>query len=414
MKIAIVSTFIGQKSGGAEMSAYYLCKLLSKKNKIFAITVKVKEDLSFKYYSLNLDRVPNIVVMIGNSLLNYITYKKILNVLKEESPDIIHIQDFPLLYASMKAANILKIPIVISVRDFRHQCNLSVCANDGKFKYNCSKKQYKICLQRTFKSKTKYYKVANKILFSMFYNQKVLFQSLIKKIDGVISVSDFVKSCLLKSGVSKYKIDTIYVPKPVWSNVENHQIDKNVLFAAGLFVKAKGFQTLIKAVNILKNDFSDIKLRIAGDGPYRKKLVDLVNKLDLQKNIIFLGKINSEQIKKEYLKANVILQSSIVPESLSRIIFESLSVNKPLISADSGGNKELVRDNETGLLVLNRKSPKEFAKKIRFMLENPKLALKMGLKGSKLINKVSSDEIVLKKHLEKYKKTIEEYKYKNE
>ncbi len=110
----------------------------------------------------------------------------------------------------------------------------------------------------------------------------------------------------------------------------------------------------------------------------------------------------------EYFNADIVLQSSIIPESLSRIIFEAFAAKKPVIATDSGGNNELVKDNETGFLV-KINNPEQMADKIDILIKDKSLRQKMGLAGFNLIQKLCSEETIIKNHIKVYKEIAEKY-----
>ena len=132
LKIAIVSTFLGKKSGGAEISSFLLAKNLTTTSDVCVITATIATDLPFKASSLELDMIPDIVLMIGTPLTNWYIYRKLLKILKKEDPDVVHIQDFSILDPALRAAKKLSIPTVMTVRDMRFHCNLDIEVEDNK------------------------------------------------------------------------------------------------------------------------------------------------------------------------------------------------------------------------------------------------------------------------------------------
>ena len=80
---------------------------------------------------------------------------------------------------------------------------------------------------------------------------------------------------------------------------------------------------------------------IAGEGSYREELEELVNKLELNEYIKFIGKLSYDEIKNYYSMCDVVVIPSLWQEPLSRIIYDSIGAKKPVIIADVGGNKEI-------------------------------------------------------------------------
>ncbi len=400
MKIAITSTFLGQKTSGAEISTYHLCKNLSQKNQVFAITTKMDKKLPFKCFSLKLGFVPNIVLMIGIWPTDYLMYKKILKIFRREKPDLVHIQDFSILEPSLRAAKELEIPTVLTVRDYRFHCNLSIDLEQNRIEREYSNKTYYKWLYKTLKE-TKGLGFMTPVFYPIFKisNEKNIKN--VKLVDKIITVSDFVKKELIKSGICREKIQTINVPKPDWNYKKPINKNKMTFFAAGVFTKSKGFGYLIESFIKALEDNDEIELRIAGDGSHRKSVKKKITKN--QKNIKLIGRIRPEDMRGEYEKADVVVVPSLWPEPLSRIIFESFSVGRPVIATKTGGSPELVKDNETGFLV-GPQNINEMRDAIEKFIHTPDLAEKLGLKANNIINNRANPGRVIKEHMKVYKR----------
>ena len=81
---------------------------------------------------------------------------------------------------------------------------------------------------------------------------------------------------------------------------------------------------------------------------YKKKLVRLVEQYRLIDDVIFIDNIKLMPIA--YKISNIVISSSIEPESFGRISVEAQSMEKPIIASNIGGSKETIIDEETGFL----------------------------------------------------------------
>ena len=63
---------------------------------------------------------------------------------------------------------------------------------------------------------------------------------------------------------------------------------------------------------------------------------------------------------------------------------EAMASGKPVIAANEGGIPEDVIDGKTGILI-NKITPEKIAEKIDYLLDNKKIAIKMGKQGKKRI-----------------------------
>ena len=137
----------------------------------------------------------------------------------------------------------------------------------------------------------------------------------------------------------------------------------------------KDFNTLINAYANLKgeNKISE-KLVLVGDGPDREKLENLVKKLNLENDIIFLGKKNNPYIWMKNSKA-FILSSKY--EGLPTVLIEALILDVPSISSNClTGPVEILENGKFGEL-FNIGNVKELEEKILIIL-NKREKIKTG------------------------------------
>ncbi len=124
--------------------------------------------------------------------------------------------------------------------------------------------------------------------------------------------------------------------------------EKNIV-TTGRLVPWKGLDGLIEAVAELKKLFS-IKLIVVGDGPDRDRLAGLARKKEAGDAVIFLGRAPLEEVFNYYNLADVFVLNSKY-EGLSHILLEVLSLGKPIVASNCGGNPEVIANEKNGLLV---------------------------------------------------------------
>ena len=145
-----------------------------------------------------------------------------------------------------------------------------------------------------------------------------------------------------------------------------------VLIAIGELNKNKNFDIIIKAISLVRD--KNIHLLICGTGKEKERLVKLVKKYNLIDNIHFLG--FRSDIPQLLLSSDILVQASY-REGLPRSIMEAMAVGLPCVVSNIRGNSDLIKDNKGGFL--NRvDSPKEFAKSIFVLINNPSLRNRMG------------------------------------
>lgn len=111
----------------------------------------------------------------------------------------------------------------------------------------------------------------------------------------------------------------------------------------------KGFDLLLKAFSIVLETYPNISLAIGGDGPEKARLIGLAEKLEVQKNIIFLGELEREQVKCLMHESRFYILSSHV-ETFGVVVIEALSQGTPVVATKCGG-PESILTQEDGYLV---------------------------------------------------------------
>jgi len=262
------------------------------------------------------------------------------------------------------------------------------------------------------------YNFSNKI--KKFYN------SVMVRSDLVIAGSNFIfdhihknYNALLRPGkrvlVIFRGINTEYFSN---STVTNEKINKlNIdlglssetfkILLPGRLTRWKGQEMFMESLNLLrtkygKNNFQSVILgHHQGRKVYFKKLVSMMEKYQLKKNIIFLS--NFREMPVIYYISDAVVSSSIEPEAFGRVAVEAQAMQKPIIASDFGGSKETIIDGKTGFLFKNG-SPESLAEYLNNVIEMDKDKLQsIGNEGRK--------NVLLKFDVEKMcQSTFTEYK----
>ena len=107
--------------------------------------------------------------------------------------------------------------------------------------------------------------------------------------------------------------------------------------------------TSINAFALLKQNYPDARLTIAGSGPLLGQLQQQVQQLNLADAVKFAGRLSTEQMAQLYRSADIMLNSSLVDNSPNSII-EALACGVPVISSDVGGISHLVSHRHDAML----------------------------------------------------------------
>ena len=104
------------------------------------------------------------------------------------------------------------------------------------------------------------------------------------------------------------------------------------------------FVEVIKELSKKRNDFMVV---VAGDGPFLPEMKNRIKKYGLSDKFVYLG--NVKETVNVYKISDLTINTSI-KEGLALTAYESLAMGVPVVSADVGGQKELINEN-VGVIV---------------------------------------------------------------
>lgn len=138
-------------------------------------------------------------------------------------------------------------------------------------------------------------------------------------------------------------------------------------------IPRKGVDELLEAVQLLLPLYPDIRLRVAGDGPWLSMLGDRTLKLGLEKHVQFLGWV--EDVEDFFAGIDVFVLSSW-KEAAPYVLLDAMAHGKAIVATDVGGIPEMLRDS-AGRIV--RPGDVEgLAEAISFFIAHPEHRLRAG------------------------------------
>lgn len=206
------------------------------------------------------------------------------------------------------------------------------------------------------------------------------------------------------SGQARGKTELIYnslsLPDPKnIKYVERFKTEPLKLFALGRFDVTKGFDILLRACSILKDNNIQFTLTLAGGGgrimglgKMEKRLYELRRKLHLENHVTMPGLINHDQLPRIIQNHDIFIAPCIIDKSGKRdgipnTIIEAMAYAMPVIGTDINALPEIIIHKKTGIAV-PQNNPQALADSIVWMKNNPEEACAMGLNGARLIKKM--------------------------
>lgn len=146
--------------------------------------------------------------------------------------------------------------------------------------------------------------------------------------------------------------------------------DNTIIFlCAGELSDRKNQRLLIEAFDIVTRKFPDTLLLLAGTGDKLGELRLLVQKLELNRKVRFLGHRND--MNTIYRSSDALLSASKM-EGLPFNVMESLYCGTPVIVSDIKGHKDLIKNGSNGLLFsIEDQDPLSASKAMAKILEDP-------------------------------------------
>ena len=356
-KIKLLHVITHLPIGGAQDNTLYTVELLNKDKYDISLSCNLNGELvsrAKKVKHLKLYDVPNLhrEVSIINDIRAFLSLYKLI---KKENFTIIHTHSSKAGFLGRIAAMLNKTPIVIhTIHGFAFHDYM-----------NSFKKNIFIYLEKLSAKWT----------------------------HGLVTVSNLNKKKVVDLGIAPIeKLKNIYsgIDLTLFINEKNDQFRKELnldsnhllLGSVGRLSNQKDPITMIEAFCIVIKRFPNAHLTLVGDGELRDEILIKIDQLQLNGRVHLTG--NKNDPWKIYHSLDLFIMSSIY-EGLGRSITEALSCGVPVVCTSVEGVPEIVRDNETGILV-PPKDPSALATGIIKSLNDMDNARKMAEEGRKFVN----------------------------
>ncbi|MGW9126191.1 sugar transferase [Paenibacillus chitinolyticus] len=176
--------------------------------------------------------------------------------------------------------------------------------------------------------------------------------------------------------------------------------NKTVLLMGARMEPVKDHHFLLDALALLKSQgITDFVCLLAGKGPLEKQILERIAELGLQKEVLLIGHRSDLYA---FLKMADIVVLTSEKEGIPRFLMEAMAFSKPVVASDVLGTRELVRHEDTGLLV-PYKNTGALAKAFRTLIENKAYGTMLGQGGRRRIEREFTEQIVVKRLETMYK-----------
>ena len=180
----------------------------------------------------------------------------------------------------------------------------------------------------------------------------------------IVAVAECAKEKLVEYGIDPDRVSVIINGvEPLDKSSESEKLkvreelnirrDDFVVGISARLEEYKGHDTLLRAAYLTKkNGVDDIVFLIVGGGSCEQSLKELSRELFVDDRVIFVGFTNNVSRYVNIFDINV--NCSTGTETSSLAISEGLSLGKPIIASDFGGNPNMVKEGVSGFLFPKR------------------------------------------------------------
>lgn len=198
---------------------------------------------------------------------------------------------------------------------------------------------------------------------------------IVRSASFVVLPSEYLKRIVATWGVPVSRIRVIYsalfpleVDGTKASLREVLSYRGTVITSVGRLVPWKGFEELIEAIALLKDDMPDIELVIIGDGPMHDALIQKAQDCGVSDRVRLVGKLGKDALGAA-IKGSDLFVLNTAYEGLSHQLLEVMDLGIPIVTTNTGGNPELITNGISGILV-EVGDTEELAKAIKHIVTN--------------------------------------------
>ncbi len=244
-----------------------------------------------------------------------------------------------------------------------------------------------------------------KIYYIITANMERYCLNKIKKSIRFTSVSTQIGKELKEIGIDKNRITTILngVDTGRFRFINHNKRkklnleDSPIILYVGRLSWSKFVDTIFRCMPLILYRIKNAKLLVIGDGPQKKELIDLAKKLNIYNSIIMYGTVLNEELPAFYSIADVV----VCPYS-GLVLFEAMSMGKPIVAFNVEWHSEVIENMENGILVENLNVNK-FSAEIINLLSNKELSDKLGKNAREFALNKLDWKIIAQQYLEEFK-----------
>ena len=408
-------------SGGPERYLFNVIDLLEKNgHEVIPFSIKSKHNKPSEYENYFLDpvgeedavyfseykktNIRTIVRSFSRMFYSFEAKKKLGNLIRKVSPDLIYVLHYQnkISVSIFDAAVKNKVPVIHRISDFGQICSNALFYRPAQ-KDICER-----CLTGSKFNAVKNKCVYDSYLYSAIKAASLKFQEITgitKKVQAFVVPSKFTLEKLRVHGFPQQKL--VHIPSFFNFEFISQQLEityESFALYIGRIESEKGLLSLVKA---FENTAFRLKIIGFSNTGFEEELKNYLK--DKNHHIEFLGRMGFDEIQVYLSKCLFTIVPSEWYDNFPNTLLESFAFKKCAIATNTGSLKELVLDNETGLL-FKIKDIEDLRSKISQLFGNKAICRRLGENAFDMLNKEYSSLGHYKKLNDLFGNVVENYK----
>jgi glycosyltransferase involved in cell wall biosynthesis len=217
--------------------------------------------------------------------------------------------------------------------------------------------------------------------------------------DAVMTTGEEIRNRMIR--VNRFRADKIlsvptgidlgrFDPPSVLSSRSAEQ--RCAIGMLGVLRSWKGHQYFLQAIPEIKRHIPSSRFFLAGDGPQKENIEQMIREMALQDDVTMLG--HREDVPAVLASLDVVVHPSYANEGVPQSILQALAMKRAVVASDTGAIGEVILDKQTGFLI-EPKRPDLIAAKVVELCADPAMRAAFGAAGRRLVEQKYSFEHML-------------------
>ena len=312
--------------------------------------------------------------------------------LEREKPDIVNVHNlYPFISpAALFECKRMKIPIVMTVHNFRLICPTGLFMRNGK--------PCEVCLERgnewgciQYNCEHSYFKSVGYTLRNVYARWTGAYKNNVRTF---ACITEFQRKKLIEAGFDKNKI--IVIPNSIDIPLKYETTFGSYVAYIGRLSYEKGYDLLVE----IARKYPDIQFCFAG-----AKRED--TNIAFPKNVQLMGYLKGKDLEHFIKNARLVVIPSRCYEGFPMAILEAAQFGKPCVCPDHGGFTEIIGKGENTIgRLFEPNNLNDLEKQILALWNQPVLVEELGQKAYEKLQKEYSSEVVYNKWNELFTKIL--------